>query len=566
MNKSAIIIAALVAGISATAQNFQKEITIERQFNPTLRAATRLGATPALQQPKFNVEPLRFSDVVIAAETGASIDTLAAASPMAAITPSPWRGYAAVGYFPAYNLGASAGYRIIDKSATSLGLWTQFNGSSYNGDFFGDPDEELKFRRNTVTVGSDFTAIINRAGRLDISADFTYDNLRDPWSADPDPSRHSVTLLNVDAHWSARSTTMAYYVSADYHNFSFHRSQDPVTGVSGNKPFTPTQHDYNLQGGTAYFFTDRMQLAGSIGMDFLSTSDYILPSVGSSLAGVRSKTLGLINFDPSFRYSNDLMRLNIGLRIQFMSHMQKSINVAPDISFTYTPSSALSVFATLNGSKRLNTLAGLWEWCPYINSSLAYEASNIPLDANIGLTVGPFSGFSATLSGGYAMANDWLMPDFDYENNPLDIPLMPVALTPVNLRAFHGQLTLAYSHSPLLRAEASCSLAPGSRTSAWYVNRDRAKMVLNVKAESSPIDRLTVNASFTLRHGRSAWPGMEEVSLGDSNSLDLGADYALTSALNIFARVENILNNRAMITWGLPSQGIRGSIGAALKF
>lgn len=559
MNKSSILIAALIAGISASAQNFNKEITIERQFNPTLRAATRLGTSPVLRQPKFDIEPLRFSDIVIAAETGAAIDTLPAASPMAAISRSPYRGYAAIGYFPVYNLGASAGYRIIDKAATSLGVWAQFNGSSYNGDFGGDDGNELKFNRNTITAGADFTTIINRAGRLDISADFTYDNLREPWSPDSDTRRYSATLFNVDAHWSARSTTMAYYVSADYHNFSFNRSSLSL----------PTQHDYNLQGGTAYFFTDRLQLAGSIGMDFLSTSNYILPLDKSSLAAIGSKTLGLINFDPSFRYNSDMMRLKIGLRIQFMSHMQKSINVAPDITFTITPSSAFTAFATVTGAKRMNTLAGLWEWCPYINPSMAYEASNVPLDANIGFTVGPFAGFSATLSGGYAMANDWLMPDY-----LLDIPIeglqsgipAPVVLSPVNLRAFHGKLTLAYSHSPLLGVEASCAFAPGSETSAWYMNRDRAKLVVNVKAESRPVDRLTVNASFSLRHSRSAYPGGVEMNLGDLNSLDLGADYAFTDAFSVFAKVENILNSRAQLAPGIHAQGIHGAIGAAVKF
>ncbi len=582
MKKSAIIIAALIAGIAAEAQNFHKEITIERQFNPTLRAATRLSSKPLLQQPELKVEPLRFSDVVIATETGTAIDTLSAASPMAAITPSPYRGYAALGYFPVYNLGVSAGYRIIDKSSTSLGVWTQFNGSSYKADY-NSIEDRLDFNRNTITAGADFTSIFNRAGRLDLSADFTYDNLREPWSTDFDKKSYGISMFNIDARWSARSNAMAYYIAADYHNFGAHQSPNILA----------SQHNYNLQGGIACFLSEKVQFTGLVGLDFLTTNDFILSSKATNLYAVDGETSGIINLDPAVRYNDNNWRVKIGLKLQLLTSMSKTINIAPDIALAYTHSSAFSAFATINGSRQFNRLDQLWQWSPYINPQVAYGASNIPLDVNIGFTVGPFKGFSATISAGYAMANDWLMPDYNTigaSNTPggdinnggagnggIDSGIdersvvakslvNPVVLSPIDLRAFHARLTLGYTHSSLFEAEASLAFSPGSETKAYYLNRDRAKFVINFNAKSKVTERIALNASFTLRCNRTAYPSAIEYSLGNLNSLDLGADYTLNKAVNLFARLENILNNRAELTLGIPSQGIHGAIGAAIKF
>lgn len=547
-----IAAAALIVATSAAAQNFNKEITIERDITPSLRSATRVGGTPAMVRPEIKTAPLRAYENVIPAETGATIDTLPAADTQAQITPTPYRGYAAAGYFPTYNLAASAGYRIIDRKTTSLGLWTQFDGTNYRRGADLDPDnKQYHFRRNTVTIGSDFTTIINRAGRLDVSADFTYDNLRVPYSSDNDPHYYGITLFNGDAHWSARNATMAYYVEGDYHNFGFHNS-----GVD-----LPTQHRIHAQGGTAYFFDESIQLAGSIGVDFLSTSDFYMLRWGG-IEAYSSRTIGLIDFSPAFRYGSDQWKLNFGFKLQFMSHMEKSVNFAPDIRLSYTPLSYLSAFATVDGGKRLNTLAELWEWCPYINPTVAYGASNIPLDATIGVTVGPFAGASVTLKGGYSMANEWLMgvTPTDHYASAL---FTPVIFTPMNLRSVHGQLTASYSRGDLFGAEASISLSGGERN-AWYVNRDGAKIVVSMKAQSHPTDRLDLRASFSMRIGRPKY--YDDLFERNLNSLNIGATYAITPAFSVMADVENLLGCHASITPGIPCQGVHGAIGAAIKF
>ncbi|MDE5689882.1 MAG: TonB-dependent receptor, partial [Duncaniella sp.] len=55
-------------------------------------------------------------------------------------------------------------------------------------------------------------------------------------------------------------------------------------------------------------------------------------------------------------------------------------------------------------------------------------------------------------------------------------------------------------------------------------------------------------------------------SLGCVSDLSLGASYAATDALTIFANGENLLNRRYYRIGDRYSQGIRFMIGASLKF
>lgn len=202
MKRQHIILAAALAATQAvSAQTLTKEIVIEREIDPTLPEAARISNFPSLVQPQAPVSRLPFVDVTAATRVPGMLAMLEPANGQPAITLSPYRGYASLGYFPAYNLGISAGYSIIAKPASSLNVWTQFDGYSYKDQY----DETLK--RNSVTVGADFSHLFGRTRRLDLSADFTYNAYNKPWEEE-DPNHHTLAF-DIDAAWSARHNALA---------------------------------------------------------------------------------------------------------------------------------------------------------------------------------------------------------------------------------------------------------------------------------------------------------------------------------------------------------------------
>lgn len=560
---------------AASAQTLTKEIVIEREIDPTLPETSRINNFPALVTPKVAMQRLAFSDQVSAVQVPEMISTLEPANGQPSVTLSPYRGYASVGYFPAYNLGVNAGYSIIAKPATSLNVWTQFDGNSYKDQY----DETLK--RNTVTAGADFSHLFGRTRRLDVSADFTYNAYNRPWEAADDG--HHTMSYNIDAAWSARSNAMAYYATAEFGHFGFSGKE---TGISYPAADAVSQNIMKVGAGTAYFLTDKSSLAGHVDVNFQHFNHFnILAPVDDAVNGLypmlpvaKGKTLGLITLAPAYRYSSGVFSTNIGVKLQIATNSGKTFHVAPDVNFNLRPAPVFAVTLRLSGGQHVNSLANLYNIDPYMNIGQAYKFSSVPFAADLNVAFGPFYGASLELFGGYAVADDWLMPDVAVMHLDVkpreDAPVCGSMFTPVDLRALHYGAKFTWKYNKNIEASVKYSGAPGSYRHSYYLHADRAKHVLEVAAAVRPIEKLTVDASFNLRAGRSLftkWGTLpeadaERINLRNSNSLNIGASYQIFDYLTVFAKAENVLGRQAYLYNLLEQQGVHGLVGAALKF
>lgn len=565
--------AAALISIAAGAQELTKEILIDREVNPTLSTVSRLNNVPSVIAPQIPKVKLSFSDMITTANVPGMITTLEPATGTPAFTLSPYRGYASLGYFPTYNLAVSAGYAIIAKPKTSLNVWTQFDGSSYDDQY----DECLN--RNTVTVGADFSHLFGRAKRLDISADFSYDNLNRPWEQ-YDPS-YSTTAFDLDGVWSARAKGIAYFVNAGFSHFG--QSGDELL-ILGPAPIEAvSQNIISVGSGAGAHFTDVSSVFGRLSFDFVhynhfnrlfsqaptADKDYV-PYIESG----EGKTLGLITFAPGYRYSTANFSANIGLKAQITTNADKKFHIAPDIRFKYNPSETFSATLDFNGGQHINRLSTLHTINPYTSVAQAEYCSSIPFAADLKLTFGPFHGASIELFGGYAAANDWLMPNVMTDSEFNTNGLVASYFTPTDLRAFHYGMRLAWKYNDRIEASVKYSGAPGSERHSYYLNPDRAKHILDIAAKVKPIDRLTVEASYQLRAGRSIYPthaqelvdGDNKCNLHNMSTLNLGADYEVSDQLNVFLRFENLLCRQALMVNLHEQQSLHGLFGVAYKF
>lgn len=580
MKPQYIALAAALAAFGASAQSLEKEIVIDRDIVPELRAVSRLNNYPVLMQPSVKPRRLSFADINATSEIPGMLTTLEPAASADAVTLSPYNGYASIGYFPVYNLGASAGYNFINKPSTSLGAWVQFNGMSYDFKPVIIPEADTdKLHRNSLTAAIDLTHIFRRAGRLDIAANYTRHWLNRPWQATD--SAYQANAFNFEANWSARKHDMVYFLTAGFEHFGFNNAEHSIA-VSDLKK-SMAQNIYSFRAGTSYFITPNSAIAGLVSVDFSSFNHYNrllspdmvdTPLTEPILVGAPGKTFGLINFQPSYRYHNATFTLNLGLRAQISSNSGKSFHIAPDVALDWKPASMFEITAKAGGGEHINKLSGLFAVNPYMSPSIGYELSHRPIVFDGAIKIGPFRGFSIKLFAGYAAANDWLMPMAYLNPSETDAAMLSnlTSFAPVNLTAWHGGGALDFKVNDIIEGEVSYTVAPGSYSHSHYLNYDRATGVLDVKLTSRPIDKLTLDAGFQLRSGRkifNSWdPSAEplKISLDNSNNLRLGANYAVFEWLSVYAQVENILNNDAADLWLAQQQGIKGLAGVNFKF
>ena len=111
----------LFAAFSAQAQKLSTEITVERTVVPAERAATRLNSvSPSIVPATVQDTRIDMAEYGQPGTLTRSSYLLAPAAWADTFALSPYRGYVSAGYFPVYNLGVSAGYRLLQTSDTRL--------------------------------------------------------------------------------------------------------------------------------------------------------------------------------------------------------------------------------------------------------------------------------------------------------------------------------------------------------------------------------------------------------------------------------------------------------------
>ncbi|MDE6050842.1 MAG: autotransporter outer membrane beta-barrel domain-containing protein, partial [Paramuribaculum sp.] len=204
--------AALVTTYQAAAQ-IDTEVKIRYEETPRLTELNKLRLTPVLSLPKTEQASLPFSSTNPSVTLPGNIATLDPAGYADTIYASPYRGYASIGFMPRFNLGASAGYNILNTDHTRLNAYFQYDGTSYR------PDEMPKaIKQNTFTLGANVHQAVGKHSFIDAALDYTYSNYNTPLF---DFERQSVNRFNASALWTYSTDNSVFGLGASYRRFSY---------------------------------------------------------------------------------------------------------------------------------------------------------------------------------------------------------------------------------------------------------------------------------------------------------------------------------------------------------
>jgi hypothetical protein len=572
MNKKQLLFAAalIAAAGHCGAQSLNKEITVERDIVPEYRDADRLRISPLVSLPQAVRQNLSYSFIDRPVGVTPAISPLGLSAPVAQYS-ELFPGYAAIGYMPMYNLAASAGYRFINSESTRLGAWLQYNGKAYHSDMLlgGDYVPQIKhiLRRHTATVGADLRQSTGRNSRLDARIDYTFARYNIPinnsWDAVAGERlrNQSVNDINVAADWhNIDREGLTYGIGAAYSRFAFmHGNQYEYYGILETIP-AARQNRFVLNGDASVALSKESWLGLDVEFSNLRGNTVNTdPPAGDVYPATYSPVninTWLLRFTPAYHLAGDVTALDLGVKIDLSHGSGKAFHIAPDVRFSYTPLSYFNFTATAGGGEVQNPLSDLYAVMPYMEQIATYRNSHIPFTLDASFTIGPFKGVSLELFGGYARANDWLMPASFYGGR----------LAPVNVRGWHGGAAVAYSHGKLLKARLSAETARSDKNDAgkgYYMWRDRARYVVEGSLRVNPMEKLGITAGYSFRGQRKAG---EHYSLGNVSNMSLGADYALTSQFSVFLNGENLFNRKFYFIGGIPSQGITGLAGVTYKF
>lgn len=222
-------IAAVASGFATVcAQDMSTEITVDRTIVPRKQEASPLPSVVPSLLPSEG-----FRSKLGLTEYSAPVSFMPLASP--SMAPSytgiagayPYKGYAWLGYFPAYNLGVGAGYSIISNSSTHLGVAAQFNGFSYHSTSVAGDKGTAK--NNTIGMQADFSHTFSKAAALSASVAYTHGSMGLPeLMSIPESQKLNdfKATLGLDGRFGSSAR---YAIEAYASNFSL---TDAVCGLS----------------------------------------------------------------------------------------------------------------------------------------------------------------------------------------------------------------------------------------------------------------------------------------------------------------------------------------------
>ena len=582
--RSIAAIALSAAALASQAKDLKTEITVDRTIVPVEREATRLGSlTPQLLSSPVTMRRLSLADYTNPAEITRSASTLEPAAYGETFVLSPYKGYAALGYFPTFNIGASAGYKFIDNSRTRLGAWLQYDGYSYKPS--GDGDSNGNYGNNTVSVGASLDQRVGSKSSLGVHAAYTFADLRLP--DEFLNNRQNVNAFDADLSWWSRAGLVGYHAKASFSHFGY--GKDMTLNIADENPdgyiATPykaaSENRFNFNGGIGFFGSSVAPRGGiEVSADFISRSngletiaketrpDYFVNFAAPIAAG----TLGIVSVTPYYAFHSGRLHGRIGAKIDLsVGGEGKKFHIAPAVMLDWNVASQLAIYARINGGEQLNSLRSLYDYCPFVGGLWQYQRSHVPVTADLGFNIGSFKGLSARLFGGYAIANDWLMPQFAEINTPSSQTLGLTNYGAYDLKGWHAGIGFSYDWRSIVKADLSAETASNDETKAYYLWRDRAKYGINASVEAKPIKALKIAVGYQLRTDRHNYFNVKDeifqpIDLKSVSDLSVSASYAVTDAFTVFARGENLLNRRYFLVTAIQSQGIKGLIGVSYKF
>ncbi len=546
------ITAAMVAGIglSVSAQSLKKEITVERDIVPERREATRLSLTPKIELAPVKAGQLSYTDRFQTVKVDGSISPLEPVASGDSLYISPYRGYAGIGFFPSFNLGASAGYRFIDDGATRLNGWFQYDGTSYKGETESGEKIEDSFKRHDATIGFALTHKADESSTLDAAAGYTYSRYNNPIAGSDD---HTANRANLSVLWKSMSGDLNYNLGARYGFFGYggefgaKESCINITGMAGA----------DLDAGSGFRVDIDASFVVNSGGCWLDGESFGLNQESTEVR-MEAFNHGMLTLTPAYTVRSSTYDVQIGARVDLTYHAGKAFHIAPAVKAVLMPSPYFNFFVKATGGEHQNTLLSLFGVTPYGEDSFFYRNSHVALNVDGGITVGPWQGAYAQLYGAYAIANDWLMPIQFYDG---------CNFSAVDVKGWKAGLAVGYSYASYVDLRASVETAPQKYDRFYYTWRDRAKYVADLQLRVTPISALDITAGWELRGKRIAYAYYEPtVDLGDISLVSVGALYRIDSQWSAFVRGENLLNKRYLLFGSVPAQGITGLAGVSYKF
>lgn len=550
-----------------SAQEIEREVTIEKEYTPQVDAAVKKTGIPEAENPLVEKPVSNFSSWAVPFSGTPSSQPLLMSELNTQEDFVDQRGYANFGMGNNLNINGNAGIRVINNEKDQLGIW--YNHTSTGGN--------LKYRDNVPVYGGESVYQHLNSNVANVTYKHAFEKLE--WSTSV-AYKHST--FN---YYGARLTPDLMVINDGEYQRVNQYAVGTTLSSTKNETFTINAsfgfvgyynklgYSIGTKGGRENHIKSNLEFTARIGqkdsrvgfevnMDNLIYNDAL------------TSDYTLFSLTPFYKFANDKIRLKAGVKIDISANDGAVFRFAPDVEFNADMGKYFQFYTVVDGGKELNTWNKMSARNIYINPTKRMANTYTPANATVGILFKYFPEISFRVYGGIKTSNNALfdMRNLEKIEDGMIASYEVIDYMPIDAYRWLGGVNINFKMKKILEGEVK-----------WIHNSWRARsgndLILsalpknewNIRVGLTPINNLSLNANFYMGLGRGYRyqdiNGFDKYEkMGDIYDLNIGATYVLNNMISFNLQWNNILSQNYDIYYGMPAQRMNFLLGAAVKF
>ena len=544
----------LVGAFAQQDTTVNRTVIVENEYNPTVMDASKINVMPKMNEPKATKKDINYATSL----RPVSAWDYQAMSPVVREWESApaYRGYLRGGYGNNGNVDMGAGYLWDITERDRLDFSASLDGHNYEAE---DPNgEDWKNRFYRTKVGLDYKHAFNKVDLL-LGGDycsqvFNYmpSELYVGGVFEGGVYPQHQTLL--DGYFGLASTDEDMPVQ-----FAFSAGMKHFKMKHETKKMQPgSENNLYVRGGMWKRLNDGNRMGLNVNFDNYS---YSLDQFTEEYRAYEMDNAAAIDLNPYYSLEGDQWNLRIGVNVDWWGGEDSKMFISPDVLAEYVFAEKYVLYGQVIGGRNTNSFYSLSsEFSPYWMTN-HLVSSYTSMDASVGLKGSPVNGLWFNLTGGYRITENDLNP---YLMSDLRSTL--VSFVQGKSKVLYASAELKYDYKDLW----NLFLKGTYYNWKWDYLEDvnpitllelglQPEMEINGGIGVKVVDGVNVNLGY--EYVKRCNQMYEPV-----NNLYVGATYDLFKNLQIYGKINNLLNKDYVRTDAYPAQGLNFLAGATFQF
>ncbi len=577
-----------------------RQVMLERDYNPTLQDASKINTLPAIYEPVINPGNAQYQDRSPQISLNRNLlGKVSSGDINTNVGYSEKKGYLILGAGTNANLEGAFGYQLVDAPNDILNIFATHSSTSGNVDYetkdFADTKAKAKYSDSKINLDYRHTFEPSTLSFGAYYRNMGYNYYGNPfWSKSHSygsgsdmNSRQGVNIFNFNAGVKSREdydAILKYEVSAGYTYFK--NKYEPIyldyrDGAKGG------QIDANVNFYTAFDVDKTIGVKGKIMNQSITEPDFV-----AKLYDDTYHSLTNIEATPYFDITGGSWDISLGLNVGYVFDLKNKLVVSPEINMSVTLAERNKLYLSATGGVNENTFLQILDENRYVNQMARVGYSRTPYDIKVGFNSGAITGFEFGIFGGYKQTKDdhlytptggALSPThyFAYKWGNVSTPfyadistghvggliktnLIPQTDLSAKVTGYFYDVKYVSGYMPSYANELP------TEEKAW----GRPTFTAELNADISIMPELTLSLNYIYSGGRKGYigattsenPAVGVVSMKDINEFNIRAEYKVLDWLSIYARANNVFNQKYELIQGYTLQGFNALGGLSFKF